>query len=204
MEIKAAGLGKSYGEKRVFRDIGFGVKDGQSLAIIGPNGSGKTTLIKILCGLIRPSEGILNYYGNGMELRPDDIFSHIGLVGPYLELYEELTAWENVQFFMRMRNLKNIGDQVNELFKFFKLSGREQDPVKTYSSGMRQRLKYIAALLHNPAILFLDEPTANLDIQGIESVYQVMEEQKRNKILIIATNDHDDLKFGDEQIAVGT
>ncbi len=166
MEIAAEGLGKNFGEKRILRDIGFALTDGQSLAITGPNGSGKTTLVKILCGLIRPSEGKLRYLENGKEIESDHIFPYIGLVSPYLELYEELTADENIQFFTRMRNLQGVDHKVNELLVFFKLDGRENDAVKTYSSGMRQRLKYIVALLHEPKILFLDEPTSNLDSAG--------------------------------------
>jgi heme exporter protein A len=204
MEIKARDLGKDFGEKPIFRDIGFDLREGQSLAIVGPNGSGKTTLVKILCGLIRPSTGSIQYFDNGGEIDRDHIFAHIGLVGPYLELYEDLTARENIHFFVRMRDLTGVRDKVDDLLEFFKLAGREDDAVKTYSSGMRQRLKYIVALLHDPKILFLDEPTSNLDRQGIERVYQVMAEQKSNRILLIATNDQEDLKYGDEQIAVGS
>jgi heme exporter protein A len=203
MELKAEGLGKEFGEKKIFRDIGFHLHDGQSLAITGPNGSGKTTLIKILCGLIRPSTGSLKYCRSGSEMGADQIFPAIGLVGPYLELYEELTARENIRFFIRMRNLHGMDDKIAGLFRLFNLSGREDDIVRTYSSGMRQRLKYITAVMHDPEVLFLDEPTSNLDSQGIACVYEVMERQKKERILIIATNDREDLKYGDQQIAVG-
>ena len=199
----AEGLGKDFGEKKIFRDIGFHLHNGQSLAITGPNGSGKTTLIKILCGLIRPSAGSLKYRRDSREMGADQIFPAIGLVGPYLELYEELTARENIRFFIRMRNLHNMDDKIADLLTRFHLNGREEDMVRTYSSGMRQRLKYITAVMHEPDVLFLDEPTSNLDSQGIECVYQVMERQKKDGILIIATNDREDLKYGDQQIAVG-
>ncbi len=204
MEIHAQGLGKDFGEKVIFRDIGFELRNGQSLAIVGPNGSGKTTLLKILCGLVRPSSGTLTYSDNDIKIESDHIFSFIGLVGPYLELYEELTAGENIQFFTRMRDLPYRREKIDHLLNFFKLYGREDDPVKTYSSGMRQRLKYIVALLHEPEILFLDEPTSNLDVQGIDRVYEVMETQKRDGILFLATNELEDLNYGDTQIAVGT
>lgn len=203
MEIRADRLAKEFAEKSIFREIGFELHSGQSLAISGPNGSGKTTLIKILCGLIRPSAGSIKYFENGVEIGQERVFNHIGLVGPYLELYEELTAGENIQFFARMRNLPDVRAKVDKLLTFFGLSGREDDAVKTYSSGMRQRLKYIVAMLHDPEVLFLDEPTANLDTQGIDRVYQVMDEQRRNRILLLATNDREDLKYGDIQIAVG-
>ena len=92
--------------------------------------------------------------------------------------------------------------KISELMKRFNLQGREDDQVKTYSSGMRQRLKYIFALLGDPKILILDEPTSNLDSKGIDIVYDIMNEQKKNNILVIATNDQSDLKYGDFQVEV--
>jgi heme exporter protein A len=124
------------------------------------------------------------------------------LVGPYLELYEELSAYENMKFFAKIRRIKDFNSIIGPLLKRVRLEGREHDPVKNYSSGMRQRLKYVFALLNQPPVLFLDEPTSNLDSEGAETVYQIMEEQKKDRILVIATNDAADLKYGDQRIAI--
>jgi heme exporter protein A len=204
MQITAQSVGKNFGDKKIFKNINFNINDGDSLAITGPNGSGKTTLVRILCGLIRPSEGEIQYYAHGSPIAIEEIYQSIGLVGPYLELYEELTAIENLRFFAKMRDLKNAEKRCLDLLNRLGLDGREDDPVKNYSSGMRQRLKYVFALLHTPHILILDEPTSNLDANGIETVYRIMDEQKQKNILIIATNDTSDLKFGDQQLAISS
>jgi heme exporter protein A len=202
LQIFAQSIGKSFAEKRIFQYISFELSDGESLAIIGPNGAGKTTLIRILCGLIRPSEGILTYSDNDKIMAWPDLYQRIGLVGPYLELYEELTARENLDFFAKIRNLERAENGIKELMSRFLLAGRENDAVKEYSSGMLQRLKYVFALMAKPKILFLDEPTSNLDQQGIDTVYEIMREQKRNGLLVIATNDPADLKYGDTHIEI--
>jgi len=204
LEISAKGINKYFGEKRIFKDINFDVRNGESIAIVGHNGAGKTTLVRILCGLIRQTDGSISYTVNGEKIERENIYPYIGLVGPYLELYEELTAQENLDFFAKMRNMKNPQARIAELMEKVGLAGREHDEVKTYSSGMRQRLKYVFALLHNPTVLVLDEPTSNLDKEGTATVYEIMQEQKKDKILILATNDEADLKYGDKQVAVSS
>lgn len=202
MEIIAENVAKFFGESRIFRNINFNISSGQAAAIIGPNGSGKTTLVRVLSGLISPSEGRVRYKNNGAELQREDIYKYIGLVGPYLELYQDLSAEENLNFFAKMKNLPNAATRISQLMEQFGLSGREDDPVKAYSSGMKQRLKYVFALMHDPQVLFVDEPRSNLDEQGIAAVYRVLEEHKKNNILVIATNESDDLKFADFRVAV--
>ena len=202
MRLEAKEIGKYFAEKLVFKNINFSIHSGQSLAITGPNGSGKTTLVRILCRLIRPSQGRVIYALNEEPIAEQHTFRYVGLVGPYLELYEELSAWENLYFFAKMRNIESANRTIMDLLEKIGLQGRENDSVKNYSSGMRQRLKYAFALLHSPEILFLDEPTSNLDRQGIQIVNEIMQAQKKDKILIIATNDASDLKYGDYHIAV--
>ena len=134
----------------------------------------------------------------------ENVYKHIGFVGPYLELYEELSARENMQFFAQLRQTPQAETRITELMERVNLAGREDDAVKTYSSGMRQRLKYVFALLNDPRILLLDEPTSNLDAAGSSIVYEIMGEQKKDKILILATNDKADLQFGDIKVAVNS
>ena len=197
-------IGKNFGEKKILRDISFNLSPGESAAIIGPNGSGKTTLVRIICGLIRPSTGAVRYTKNNTQLLGQDFYNAIGLVGPYLELYEELSAIENLMFFARMKRVPDAATKIRSLMEKLNLSGREDDQVKTYSSGMRQRLKYVFALIGDPEILILDEPTSNLDTDGIDRIYDIMKNQKRNKILLLATNDQTDLQFGDFQVEVNS
>jgi len=202
MKITAHNISKYFGDKKIFSDINFKIASGSSIAITGANGSGKTTLIKILSGLMRPTTGKIEIEYNGSVIRQERWFNHLSLVGPYLELYEELSAEENLLFLARIKNIPSAREKINLMMKRVNLNGREQDAVKTYSSGMRQRLKYVFALLSEPHILFLDEPTSNLDEEGIEIVYEIMMEQMKEGILIIATNERRDLKYGDKQIAI--
>jgi len=204
MKIEIKNIGKYFGERKIFSNINFEISSGSSVSITGPNGSGKTTLMRIISGLLNPTVGTVIYSDNGNELKDREKFSHLGLVGPYLELYNELTAMENLKFFSKMKRISNDEFIILELLEKMNLSGHESDLVKNYSSGMKQRLKYVFALLGSPEILLVDEPTSNLDKEGINTVYNIMEKQKSEGILIIATNDEADLKYGDLQIAIAS
>jgi len=202
MKLIVEEIGKNFGRKKILRDISFELAPGMSAAIVGPNGSGKTTLVRIICGLIRPSTGKVTYIKNNDPISAQNVYKTIGLVGPYLELYEELTASENLLFFAKLKRVPNASVKISTLMERLNLKGREDDPIKTYSSGMRQRLKYVFALIGEPEILILDEPTSNLDIDGIGRVYDIMNEQKKNNILLLATNEQMDLQYGDFQVDV--
>lgn len=202
MKIVLENIGKYFGERKIFSNINFEISSGSSISITGPNGSGKTTLMRIISGLINPTDGNVSYFNNSNELSVREKYNHLGLVGPYLELYDDLTAMENLRFFSKMKRISNQDNIIFDLLEKMNLSGHESDLVKNYSSGMKQRLKYVFALLDSPEILLVDEPTSNLDKEGINTVYEIMENQKSEGILIIATNDEADLKFGDRQIAI--
>ncbi|MEJ2543677.1 MAG: ABC transporter ATP-binding protein [Calditrichaceae bacterium] len=200
MKFIAESLSKNFSEFKIFTDISFKISSGQCLAITGRNGSGKTTLIRVLSHLIQPSAGKISLLENASIIRREDFYKYIGLVGPYLELYQDLTAQENLEFFARMKDLNNYENRIAYLMERIGLKGRENDLVKTYSSGMKQRLKYVFALLSEPEILFVDEPRSNLDEQGIQTIYEIFEEQKKSNLLILATNDSDDLQFADMRV----
>jgi len=204
MKLIAEKISKNFEDKKILRDISFELSSGSAASIVGPNGSGKTTLVRIICGLIRPTSGEVTYIENDQHIDIQNFYHSLGLVGPYLQLYEELTARENLIFFAKLKRIKDIKNKIDLLMNRLNLAGREDDQVKTYSSGMRQRLKYVFALLGDPKILILDEPTSNLDSDGIERVYDIMREQKKNNILLIATNDVMDLKYGDFEIEVNS
>ena len=200
IQLKAENISKNFSDFKIFKNINFEVCSGQCLAITGRNGSGKTTLIRVLSHLIQPSAGVLSLTENSTIVQKENFYKYIGLIGPYLELYQDLTAEENLIFFARMKELQKYEDRIEQLMEMIGLKGRENDLVKTYSSGMKQRLKYVAALLAEPEILFVDEPRSNLDEQGIRTVYKIFGEQKKDKILIVATNDSDDLQFADIRV----
>jgi heme exporter protein A len=204
ISLKAANLGKWFGRRKVFEGINFSLEEKSSLVITGRNGSGKTTLIKILCGLMQPSRGEVTTKLDGKTLTPDESRNHLGLVMPDLELYGELSAEENLNYLGRMRGLKTPKEQLKEIIAEVGLKDREEDLVSSFSSGMKQRLKYAFARLHEPEILLLDEPFVNLDDEGMSLVEKIVTQQKEKGILILATNQKEDLKYGDEIIRLGS
>lgn len=202
MRLIVENLRKEYSERLIFKNLNFEADSGQCLAVLGPNGSGKTTLLRVLSGLILPSSGNVQFLQENQIIKKEKLYQKIGFLGPYLELYQDLTAHENLQFFAKIRGLKNYQPQIDALMRSFGLNGREDDILKTYSSGMKQRLKYVFALLHNPDVLFVDEPRSNLDSSGIDVVYQTLEAYKKDHLLIMATNDPDDLHLADKRVEV--
>ncbi len=198
--IKARGLSQQFNHRKIFEDISFEISSGESIAIVGPNGSGKTTLIRIISQLLRPRVGEIRYFENSSEKKAHELYSAVGLVGPYLQLYNHLTAMENYSFFCRIRGMPFDQRRFKDLMDKLGLSGRELDELRNYSSGMQQRMKYVCALLHQPEILLLDEPTSNLDEAGSQIAFRIIEEQKKDGILILATNKNEEVKFGDSQI----
>ncbi len=198
MQIVIENIAKKYNRRIIFENVNSSVQSGQSLAITGYNGSGKTTLMKIIAGLISSDKGEVKYLKDERLLSSKDIQESLGYVGPYLQLYDNLTAYENLNFAAQMKSIKN--SDFDSALHFVGLEGRGKDFVKNYSSGMKQRLKYAFAMLHQPKVLLLDEPTSNLDIKGMDTVHKIMQEQKEKNILIFATNDEFDLKYADKII----
>jgi len=197
-KLSAVNLGKRFGTRKVFNDISFELETGRTLAVVGPNGSGKTTLLLTLLGGYHPSRGEIVFYENDQKLTPDTVRDKTALVAPYLNLYDSLTAEENLVFFTAVSGGSVTGKELNSLFERVGLAGRADDPVGSYSSGMKQRLKYAAAILKKPEFLFLDEPTSNLDDDGKKIVFDIIEEFKQKSIVVIATNEAEERNFAEQ------
>ena len=205
ISITVDGVSKDFNRIAVFKDISFSLSSPASLSITGKNGAGKSTLSKILAGLLSSTRGSVTFFVNEKQIGIEEFKHHIGFVSPYLNLYDEFTALENLQFLSRIRTASHQNDErIEELLTLVGLWNRRDDIVSTFSSGMKQRLKYAFALLHNPAVLILDEPTSNLDAEGIEVIKHIMLEQKKANILIIATNNKEEASWCAQQIQVGT
>ncbi len=200
--VQAESLSKTFGRRLIFSGLSFGFDKHGVYGISGPNGSGKSTLVKIIAGIISPSEGKLKYISEGKEIPPEKLHNYIGFVSPYLVLYEEFTALENLELVADIRNVSFNEERIDYLLKIFLLYDRKDDLVKTYSSGMKQRMKFIFALMHSPQMLILDEPTSNLDDEGKESVYKIVREAGRDIIVLIASNERTDLELCSEKIVI--
>ena len=186
-------LQKSFGRRLVFNGITFNLNKPGVFGISGPNGSGKSTLIKILAGINSPTRGQVIHTVNGKEIISEKLHYQIGFVSPYLVLYDEFSAWENLNYFASIRSISFDKDKVENLLEQFLLLNRKDDLVKAYSSGMKQRLKFIFALMHSPSFIFLDEPTSNLDDEGKQTVYNLIKSESGKSIVVVASNEKNDL-----------
>ncbi len=191
--VEAIKINKTFGRRLVFNDINFRLDNPGIFGISGPNGSGKSTLVKIIAGLLSSTKGKITHKNSEKEIIPEKLHNHIGFVSPYLVLYEEFSAWENLNYLSKIRGITFDKDYAKELLERFLLYNRRNDLVKTYSSGMKQRMKFIFALIHHPELLIFDEPTSNLDDEGRELVYNIINDKSKENILIIASNDKSDL-----------
>jgi ABC-type multidrug transport system ATPase subunit len=196
MKLILENISKSFPGRRVFENISIEIKNGETLVVTGPNGSGKTTLLKIISSLLPQSSGKVIFQYNGKNISGKDILPHIGYAAPDLFLYDELTAIENLKFFAKVSGIR-LPDLDAELVKFG-LEGRGGDLVGSYSSGMKQRLKYILALIRKAPLLLLDEPTANLDEKGKMLADDII--NKHDGITVIAANEENELKYADYTI----
>ena len=185
--LRAENLTKKFNRKVIFENINFELSPGSSTAITGRNGSGKSTLIKIIANLISATSGKLNIHNGSEQVKKENFYKYLGFVSPYLNLYDEFTGRENLEIVADIRGIPH--DNINDVLKRVGLYERRNDLLKIYSSGMKQRLKIAFSILHNPQILLLDEPTSNLDTDGVGVVDDIANEYKKDKILIIATND---------------
>ena len=197
LKLQCKDISKNYNGKVIFKNVNFELTENTSLVITGKNGSGKSTLLKVISHLIRLDRGSINLEVGGIKIPREKFFTKIGLFAPYLNLYDELTASENLDFFYDLKIEKK--DDKKERIKFLLekvgLYNRRSDLLRNYSSGMKQRLKLAYAVMGSPALLLMDEPRTNLDEQGIAVVYEFAEEQKKNGILVLATNEKEDTEI---------
>lgn len=193
-------LTKVFGRRLVFDKLTFDFSQGKVYGISGPNGSGKSTLSKIIAGIITPTRGKVVHKFNNELIKVEHLHNHLGFVSPYLVLYDEFTALENLEHFSRIRGINLDKERGDELLHKFDIFSRRNDYVKAYSSGMKQRLKFVFAFIHRPNLIILDEPTSNLDAKGKEAVYNIIKEESKGNIIIIASNEETDLAKCDEVI----
>lgn len=201
MKIVAENLGKRFNFNWVFRNLNFTFQSGNAYAIVGPNGSGKSTLLQILCSSTPFSEGELKYFQNNLEIPPESIFRQVVLAAPYLELIEEFTLLEQLQFHFQFKKLKP-GYVLKELPEQLWLEKALHKEIKFFSSGMKQRLKLGLAFFSDTPILLLDEPTSNLDRTGI-NWYKENIFQQKNRLVIIGSNQEEEYEIAVDAIKMG-
>lgn len=203
IHIVADSVRKDFNRRPIFTGVSFSLREGDTLAVSGRNGSGKSTLLKIIASLLSPTSGTIILTAAGSRVPDRLMFTRIGMVAPYLHVYEEFSALENLQIIDRIRGGSRPTGEYEKLLAMVSLEKRKHDHVRTFSSGMKQRLKYSLAWMHRPGLLLLDEPRTNLDAEGIAMMRTLFEEQRRGGITIIATNEQDDVDLCAASISIG-
>jgi ABC-type multidrug transport system ATPase subunit len=172
--IEVRGLTKSFGERYALRGIDLRVSRGEHLVIFGPNGAGKTTLVKIMSTLLKPTSGSVWLDGIDIRDKPAQLRRKISLVGHQTLLYDDLTIYENLKFYGKMYDVSDLELKIREVIAWVQLEPRLHDRVGTLSHGLQQRASIARAVLHNPSILFLDEPEVGLDPHASNVVRDVL------------------------------
>ena len=188
--IDARGLTKRYGLRPALAEVDLQIVAGESLAVFGPNGAGKTTLLRMLATNLRPTSGSLTIAGRDARRSARETRADIGVISHASFLYDDLSGLDNLLFFGRLHGCANPRERAEELLDQLGLSTRADDPVRAYSRGMQQRLSVARALMHDPRIVFLDEPFSGLDPQGSSVLADLLLSLRAGgRTLIMTTHD---------------
>jgi len=192
--VVAEGLTKRFDSFTAVDHLNFQIEEGEVFGLLGPNGAGKTTTLRMLSCLISPSEGGASVSGFNILHEPLKVRKSVGILTENPSLYERLSALENMEFFAEAYGLidkQERNDRIRELLEFFSLWDRRSDKVATFSKGMKQKLAIVRATLHNPPVLFLDEPTAGLDPESAKEIRDLMARlSKHEKRTILLCTHH--------------
>jgi ABC-2 type transport system ATP-binding protein len=189
--LQVESLSKRYGDRLAVDSISFEIAAGETVGLLGPNGAGKTTTIAMISGISRPDGGEVTLGGVRLSNDANVLKRHVGLVPQDLALYDELSAWENLQLFGGLYGLSAelLRQRADDVLELVGLAGRRHERVKTFSGGMKRRLNIAGALLHDPDLILLDEPTVGVDPQSRNAIFDNLEALKRRgKTLLYTTH----------------
>jgi ABC-type multidrug transport system ATPase subunit len=208
MQITLTNTGKRYNREWIFRHCSYTFTSGKNYAITGPNGSGKSTLLQVIAGATLHNEGTVEYQNeqktdNGQQTT-DDVHHYkcISMAAPYLELIEEMTAKEMLDFHSKFKPLIQ-SLTIEEMLKIVGLENAVNKQLRYFSSGMKQRLKLAQAFFSNTPVLLLDEPTTNLDADGIALYKTLISKYTKDKLVIVSSNVKEEYSFCEEVIEIG-
>lgn len=187
--IRAEGLTKVFGGRRAVDDVTFAVPQGAFLSIFGPNGAGKTTLLRLLATLGRATSGQAWLMGIDVKEEPDRAREHLGLISHNSMLYPDLTAEENLMIYARLYGVEDPRSRVLDLLDAVELKHRRLDVVRTFSRGMTQRLSIARALIHDPDVVFLDEPYSGLDPHAVEIFDDLIASTRAGRTFVMVSHD---------------
>lgn len=199
--ITLNGIGRRFNRDWIFRGVNYTFETSSSYAILGPNGSGKSTLLQIINSSLTPSAGNLSYTLNGQLLEHEQVFNHLSLAAPYLELIEEFTLFEMIDFHFKFKSYLPGLDN-NKVIEVLNMAAAKNKLIRYFSSGMKQRLKLALAFCSDTTLLMLDEPTSNLDTQGVEWYLQLVKQFTQGRMLIVCSNQEHEYSFCRQQLRI--
>ncbi|MFZ6665301.1 ABC transporter ATP-binding protein [Peijinzhouia sedimentorum] len=201
MEIHLTDLSKRFNREWIFHELNYKFLSNKIYAIVGPNGSGKSTLIRIISGQMPFTSGKINYSSGGIIISSENIYREISIAAPYMELIEELTLEEIWKFHFKFKNGPLIND-TDEVIQILGLEKGRGKVIKNYSSGMKQRLKLGLAFFSDTELLLLDEPTSNLDENGMQMYLKLIENWKSNRTILIGSNQLQEYQMCDGKLDI--
>ena len=201
MKINLEHIGRRFNREWIFRDVNYVFETGSSYAILGANGAGKSTILQVISGSLSSSEGVISYTKDGVLLNPEHVFEHLSMAAPYLELIEEFTLSELIDFHFQFKKYRTGLDRL-QLIELMGLKRSEFKALKHFSSGMKQRVKLALAFCSETEMILLDEPASNLDQQGLEWYLSLVKEFSADRMLIICSNQLQEYSFCKNQLNV--
>ena len=200
--IELNNIGKRFRYEWIFKNITHSFESGKSYALLGPNGSGKSTPMKILSGHLTPSDGQITFLHNGKKIDGDNVYQLISYSAPYIDVIEEMTLTEIIAFHSKFKPLRKALI-INDLIRILNFKNAADKEIRFFSSGMKQRLKLALSICSDTPILLLDEPTTNLDAQGVAWYQDLMQQfSDKNRLVIVASNIEHDYDFCEEKLNI--
>jgi len=189
--IEVKSITRKFGKLVAVDDLSFTVEQGEIFGLLGPNGAGKTTIINLILGLLKAQQGEIHVLGFDINSQTRQVYRRAGYVPQETNLYQDLSAIDNLWHHAALycQDLISVKDRMEELLNFTNLWQRRKDPVRTFSGGMKRRLALARALLHDPEVIFFDEPTLGVDVQGRIALWEHIQQQREEgKTFVISTN----------------
>lgn len=187
MQIKLNNVGKRYNYEWIFRKVNYEFTSDNNYVILGGNGSGKSTLLQVITGNLMQSEGELNYTLSDSKIENENIFKHLSFAAPYLDLFEEFTLAESIEFQAKFKPFYKELD-TKKIIELTQLENAKDKQIKVYSSGMKQRVRLALAILSDTPLLLLDEPTSNLDKKAIDWYQNLINNYSKNRLIFVCSN----------------
>ncbi len=201
MRIQLNRIGKRFRYRPIFEGVDLDLSPQHRYAITGPNGSGKSTLLKIIAGQLTPSNGQITYSLQGKSVEVGAVYQHLAYAAPYIDLIESFSLTENLRFYNSLKSFQN-NLSIAGLKDMLNLRAGKDQAIKYFSSGMKQRLRLALAICTDSPILLLDEPTTNLDKQGMRWYAQLLQQFSNDRLVIIASNIESDYEICEEIVNI--